>query len=95
MAYWMDQFLEKNAIEKKVCLEMFSQVLTTLWGIWKARNCKIFDDKNPNPTEVLITSNANYGEFMSVKETSNPNPTQFPPRIEAHQQFGALLVLNP
>ena len=51
---WKSKFLESYG-EAQSTLEILHMVITTTWGIWLHKNQVIFEGKQPNPTEVLLT----------------------------------------
>lgn len=79
---WLDLLLEISIEVESGNPEYFYKALTALCSIWKARNCKKFEDKNPNPKEVLFSVNTNYMEFLTSKPVPIPNPIINPLFVE-------------
>lgn len=91
LCVWIYSFIERIANSEPDCLDIFSKALTALWTISKARNSKIFEDKNPNPNEVLYSINSHHTEFLANNPSSNPNMSLKPP-VGGHLVDGAHLV---
>lgn len=53
-----------------------SKLFYALWIIWKARNGAVFEDKHPNPIEVLIRVNTLSSEFLNIYSLGSSNSIQ-------------------
>ena len=79
---WISKLLESYG-EPQSTLKILHMVITTTWGIWPHRNQVLFECKQPNPTEVLLTVQSlvhRYNQIShQINATARDNPRR--PRI--------------
>jgi hypothetical protein len=79
---WISKLLESYG-EAQSTLKILHMVITTTWGIWPHRNQVLFECKQPNPTEVLLTVQSlvhRYNQIShQINATARDNPRR--PRI--------------
>ncbi|KAL6198813.1 hypothetical protein ACLB2K_028601 [Fragaria x ananassa] len=52
---------------------LLGELVYLLWGIWKERNNRVWNDKNGTVMDIIISSMARLRDFRSVKLKSSPN----------------------
>lgn len=72
---WLDYLFEFDVAYGFDNVSLISVALYTLWMIWKAKNLKLFEDKNLNPKEILFVVNSLCYEFMTSKPLPKPRVT--------------------
>lgn len=71
MDNWLDLFLDTGRENVSFNQEVRGPIFLTLWQIWKMRNIKVFDEKHPNPMDVIFAVKNNLFELSCLK----PNPS--------------------
>lgn len=69
---WLDQFVLTSPNQDNDF--RLASILSTLWCIWKARNLKIFENKNPNPYEILMTINGYTRDYFEINNGPSSKP---------------------
>jgi hypothetical protein len=93
---WISKFLESYG-EAQSTLEILHMVITTTWGIWLHTNQVIFEGKQPNPTEVLLTIHSLVHRYNQIPHQINATTRDNPRRARIYNrvpQDCQLLILT-
>ena len=93
---WISKFLESYG-EAQSTLEILHMVITTTWGIWLHKNQVIFEGKQPNPTEVLLTVQSLVHRYNQIPHQINATTRGNPRRARIYNrvpQDCQLLILT-
>lgn len=74
---WIDQF--ESPVHNRDFDFRLATLFSTLWCIWKARNLRIFEDKKPNPYDILLSVNGYIKDFFKLNSVFSPKPSTLTP----------------
>lgn len=95
---WFDSILNANWCVGEDRKTLVCYIMLTLWQIWKARNAKLFEEKDPNPTWVLHAIKISYlksqNNISTLANVSWPIPIQRKSQPHWRSPRGNLIKFN-